>query len=141
MRISISGKYLHAGLLFLRIGIGFLYIVHGYPKLFGGPEMWEQYGEAVQYVGIDSYYIFFGFIAAMAEFFGGIFLILGLYMKPTLFILILTMIAATLQLAGDGNPYSIYSHPLKMAVLFFSLMFIGPGNYSLDYKINRKTRR
>jgi len=141
MSIFISGKYFYAGLLFLRIGLGFLYIVHGYPKLLGGPEVWEQYGEAVQYLGIDSFHIFFGFIAAMAEFFGGIFLILGVYMKPTLIILILTMAVATIQLAGEGNPYSIYSHPLKMAVVFFSLLFIGPGKYSLDHKMNRKTRR
>lgn len=141
MSIFISGKYINAGLLFLRIGLGFLYIVHGYPKLFGGPEIWEQYGEAVRYIGIESFYVFFGFVAAMAEFFGGIFLLLGLYIKPTLIILMLTMIVATFHLAGQGEPFSIYSHPLKMAVLFFSLLFIGPGKYSLDHKLNKKIRR
>jgi putative oxidoreductase len=139
--MQISGKYLHCGLLFLRASLGILYIIHGFPKLIGGPETWEDYGEAMQYLGISAYPIVFGFLAAMTEVFGGFFLIIGLYMKPVLILLIITMTIATFQLIGEGNPYSIYSHPLKMVIVFLAMLFTGPGKYSMDEKINRTLRR
>ncbi|NQV37648.1 MAG: hypothetical protein HQ509_06565, partial [Candidatus Marinimicrobia bacterium] len=32
-------------ILVIRIGIGFMFILHGYPKLFGGIEKWISLGE------------------------------------------------------------------------------------------------
>lgn len=139
--MQISGKYIHSGLLLLRVGLGILYIFHGFPKLLGGPEAWEEYGEAMQYLGISAYPIFFGFLAAIAEVFGAVFLILGLFMKPILILLTITMIVATFHLIGEGNPYAIYSHPLKMVIVFIALLCIGPGKYSMDDKMNRNLNR
>lgn len=31
-------KYRDVGLLILRVGIGLMFMIHGFPKLFGGPE-------------------------------------------------------------------------------------------------------
>jgi hypothetical protein len=43
------------------------------------------------------------------------------------------MTIATLSLATPRNrDFKIYSHPLKMAVVFFGLAFIGPGRFSID---------
>ena len=137
----ISGKYLDLGLLVLRIGLGITFIIHGYPKLFGGPDKWEQVGQPMSFLGFESAPLLFGFLAAITEVFGGIFLIFGLYMVPTLVLLTITMLVATFQSIGADAPYSAYSHPLKMAIVFISLLFIGAGKYSLDYKMNRRRRR
>lgn len=32
------GKYRNTGLLIIRIGLGVMMMLHGYPKLLGGPE-------------------------------------------------------------------------------------------------------
>ena len=45
-------KYRDAGLLILRIGIGILFIRHGYVKLSGGPETWTGLGHALSALGI-----------------------------------------------------------------------------------------
>lgn len=129
------------GLLILRIGLGFMFILHGYPKLMGGPETWEEYGTAMQYVGIDVAPIFFGFLAGITEFFGGIFLIMGLFFTPTLIFLILTMLVATAQHIGTGDGFSDYSHSIELGVVFLSLLFIGAGRYSIDYRLSRRRRR
>ena len=68
----------NAGLLVLRIGIGLIFIIHGVPKLMGGVELWTQLGSTMSIVGISFAPAFWGFMAAITEVAGGLFIILGL---------------------------------------------------------------
>lgn len=133
--------YRNIGLLILRLGLGTMLILHGYPKMFGGPETWVEVGSAMQYLGIDFAPMFFGFMAGVTEFFGGIFLLLGVFFTPTLIALFLVMIVATAQQMGAAEGFTDYSHSIELAVVFLSLMFIGPGGLSLDRKLKKKRRR
>ncbi|NGP89552.1 DoxX family protein [Fodinibius halophilus] len=133
-------EFRDVGLLILRIGLGIMFIIHGYPKMFGGPEVWSEIGTAVQYLGIDFAPMFFGFMAGVTEFFGGIFLILGLFFSPTVFFLLVVMLVAAAQHLGAGDSFASYSHSIEMGVVFLSLIFIGPGTYSLDKKLQEKRR-
>ncbi|MEX0661855.1 MAG: DoxX family protein [Balneolaceae bacterium] len=137
----LRGKQLDLGLLILRIGLGLLFIGHGYPKVMGGPEKWESVGSAMSYLGIDSLHAVFGFLAASAELFGGIFLILGLYTLPTLIVLLLTMFVAFIQQSFSGAGYPAIAYPLSMATVFIALFFIGPGKKSMDDKLMKRSRR
>ncbi len=137
----LSGKQLDLGLLILRMGLGLIFIGHGYPKLMGGPESWENVGSAMSYLGIDSLHIVFGFLAASAELFGGIFLILGLYTLPTLVLLLCTMFVAFIMQLSTGAGYPTVAYPLAMATVFIALLFIGPGKMSMDNKLMRTRRR
>ena len=47
MVLTFLNKHRHIGLLVLRIGIGLMFMVHGAPKLFDGPEKWEKLGMAM----------------------------------------------------------------------------------------------
>ncbi|WP_210463692.1 DoxX family protein [Rufibacter roseolus] len=127
--------YQHAGLLLLRIGIGFMFILHGWPKITGGKEMWAMVGAAMANVGITSGATFFGFMAAFAETVGGLFLMLGLLFRPILVLLFITMVMASIHHFTAGEGINGASHALEMAILFLSLFFIGPGRYSLDEKL------
>ena len=42
MVLTFLNKHRHIGLLVLRIGIGLMFILHGAPKLFDGPEKWVK---------------------------------------------------------------------------------------------------
>ena len=95
MRTRNSERYKDIGLLILRIGLGIMFILHGYPKVFGGPEMWAEVGRATQSIGINFSPEFFGFMAGITELFGGIFLMFGLFFKPALVMLLLVMSVAT----------------------------------------------
>lgn len=129
------------GLLILRLGLGLMFILHGYPKIFGGPEMWTEVGTSMQYVGINFAPMFFGFMAGIAEFFGGIFLLLGLFFRPSTILLIIVMAVATATHIGSGDPFSDYSHSIELGIVFISLLFIGPGKYNLDKKLENKNHR
>lgn len=128
------GKQGHTGLLILRIGVGLLFIIHGYPKITGGPETWAQIGQATTYIGITFLPTFFGFMAALAEFLGGILIIAGLFTRIAAAFLVITMFVAVMKhVASDES----FFHPLTNAIVFVSLMLIGGGRYSLD-RIYRK---
>lgn len=126
------------GLLVLRIGIGAMFMLHGWPKLIGGPEKWVQVGQTMELIGIAQIPVFWGFMAAFSEVVGGLLLMLGFLFRPACILLLLTMIMATTRhyLGGDG--FGGYSHAAEAAILFFSLLFIGPGKYSLDKKVFMK---
>ena len=131
-------KHRDTGLLILRVGIGIMFILHGLPKLIGGPEIWTKVGGALSVLGIGFAPGFFGLMAAISEFGGGILLALGLFTRPASVFLLITMIVATLMHVSSGDPFVRYSHALESAILFFSFLFIGPGKFSLDEKLSKK---
>jgi len=129
-------KYRDLGLLVLRVGIGAAFVCHGYPKLAGGPDVWARVGGALSALGIDSGHTVMGLVAGLSEFGGGLLLALGLWTRPACFFLLNTMIVATVMHVKAGDPFMKYSHALEAAILFFSLLLIGPGKYSLDEKMS-----
>jgi len=125
-------QYRNPGLLILRIGIGVMFMLHGFPKLMGGPDLWTRLGGATASIGVDFAPTFMGFMAAFAEFGGGLLLILGLLTRPACLLLCVTMIVATAMHVQNGDGFNRYSHALEASILFFSLLLIGPGKLSLD---------
>jgi putative oxidoreductase len=128
------GKYRNTGLLLLRVGIGLMFIIHGFPKLASGPNGWTSLGGSMNVIGIDFLPIFWGFMAAITETFGGFLLIVGLFYRPALILLVFTMVIATMVQFSKGESLKGASQAIEMGILFFSLIFIGPGKYSVDKK-------
>ena len=120
---------LHLGLLILRVGIGIMFMLHGAPKLMGGPEQWEQLGGSMSNLGITFLPAFWGFMGGFAEFVGGLCLVLGIFWVPACLLLVITMIVAAVTHLSAGDPFTRYSHAVESAILFASLIFIGAGRY------------
>ncbi|NIT55773.1 MAG: DoxX family membrane protein, partial [Aliifodinibius sp.] len=123
------GVYRNVGLLIIRVGLGIMFILHGYPKMFGGPDTWVEVGSAMQFLGINFAPMFFGFMAGVTEFFGGIFLVCGLFFTPSVIFLFIVMMVATIQHIGAGDSFVSYSHSIEIAIVMAGLLFIGPGKY------------
>jgi putative oxidoreductase len=126
------GKYNNTALLLLRIGLGIMMMMHGYPKLSGGMEKWEKLGGAMSHIGIKILPTFWGFMAAITESVGGLFFLLGLFFRPTSFFLLFTMIVATAMHLQNGESILDASHSIELAIVFLSMFIIGPGKYSVD---------
>ena len=120
------------GILLLRLGIGTMFLFHGWPLISGGPEKWQFLGKAMQNLGINFGFTFWGFMAAFSEFGGAILLIFGFLFRPAAFLLLITMIVATVFHFHKGDPFSVASHAIELGIVFLSLIFIGPGKYSVD---------
>ena len=135
MVLTFLNKHRHVGLLVLRIGIGLMFIVHGAPKLFDGPEKWVKIGAAMASLGIEFAPAFWGFMAAISEFFGGICLILGFVFRPACILLTITMLVAAISHLSRGDGIGGASHAIELGIVFLSLILIGAGRYSLDEKL------
>lgn len=132
-------KYSDAGILFLRIGIGFAFIfVHGWGKIFGGPELWGKLGGSMANLGITFAPVFWGFMAAAAEFVGGILILFGLFTRPASAFMAFTMLVAFLQHTSKLDPWNRVIYPMEMFAVFMALLFIGAGKYSIDALISKK---
>ena len=124
-----------AGLLLLRVGLGLMFMLHGGPKLAGGPDYWEKIGGSLAAFGIHFLPQFWGFAAGLVEFGGGLLLLLGLFFRPACLLLLVTMVVATNSHLSRGDDLNAASHAIEAGVTFLGLLFIGPGRFSLDERL------
>ena len=139
--LTLSGldKRRDVGLLIVRLVIGLAFVfVYGFKKIAAGPEMWAGLGGAMQNLGIGFMPVFWGFMAALAEFGGGILLVLGLFTRWTSLLMAFNMFVALLMHYSMGDPMSKITHPAELCALFLALFFIGAGKYSIDNLIGKK---
>jgi len=125
-------KYRNVGLLILRLGIGGFIVLHGWPKLIGGTEVWTRVGGAMTHLGIHDYPAAWGFMAAVAEVVGGALFAVGFLFRPTCLFLIITMAVAGIKHIGGGDGIGEASHAFELLAVFAGMVFVGPGRHSLD---------
>ena len=145
------------GLLLLRCVVGAIFVIHGYPKIFGGPGKTDKVHPKVRQhlgPGFDaamergSIASFRGnvegmgfpapgvmaWVAALAEFGGGILLILGWLTRPAALVISGNMVVAVTRvhwkngLVGQGG----YEFPLSLLAALGALLLTGPGAISID---------
>jgi putative oxidoreductase len=127
-----SNNSLHVALLIIRIGFGIMYVLHGWPKIAGGVERWTGIGGAMGNIGIDFAPVFWGFLASLAEFGGGLLLVFGLLTRPAAAMMFFTMLIAVIMHITVGDPLNTVLHPMKGLVVFAALIYCGAGKYSVD---------
>ena len=133
MLLANYDKHKELGTMLLRILFGLLILSHGYPKIVhGNMEYWTKLGSAMQFVGVTFGFGFWGFLASVTEFFGGLLLIVGLLVRPTSILLTINMIVAVALKLGSGGGLSGAEAPFVYLAVFLPLIFLGSGAYSLD---------
>jgi putative oxidoreductase len=122
-------------LLFLRLGLGAIFIYHGYPKLFAHTH--EFMFDAANRDGLPGY---FGRLAGLVEVLGGALLMLGLFTRIAGLPLTIEL-AAVLWMGHElfVNPRAVgrYELPLACAAGAFALATFGAGSVSLDAAFSR----
>ncbi|MBI2875958.1 MAG: DoxX family protein [Candidatus Tectomicrobia bacterium] len=137
--LTFLNQYRDIGLLVLRIGIGSMFLFHGVPKILGGVMVWEKVGLAMASVGILFMPVFWGLLAALSEFIGGLCMILGLFFRPACISLVMTMAVAAVMHLSEGQGLGAASHAIENGIVFLSLILIGPGKHALDEKLKPET--
>ena len=128
--------------LALRLPIGIIFMAHGAQKLFGwfGGYGLEGTGGWMESIGLAPGFIM-ALLAGSAEFFGGLFILLGLLTRPAAIALSFTMIVAIfsvhfangLFMANNG-----YEFGLALLAASISLALSGSGKLALDNVLAKK---
>jgi putative oxidoreductase len=115
------------GLLLLRVGAGgMLMLGHGWGKLAHYSDMSVRFSDPL---GVGSGLSLA--LALSAEFFGSLLVILGLATRFAALPVLFTMLMAALVIHAD-DPWSKKELALIYAVPFVTLIFTGPGRFSVD---------
>ncbi len=122
------------GLLVVRLGLGLIFIYHGFPKLFGDTERFTQFFASV---GLPASLVW---VAGVVEVFGGALLIAGLFTRIAALLLAGQMAVAIWKVHSAKGLLAVgeYEFPLALAVAGFALATTGAGLISLDHAIFRQ---
>ncbi len=130
--------------LLLRLPIGIILMAHGAQKLFGwfGGYGLEGTGQWMASIGLTPGFLM-ALLAGSSEFFGGLFLILGLFTRLSALVLSFTMIVAIasvhihngLFLTNNG-----YEFGLALLAATLSLTISGAGRLAVDNLLSSRIR-
>lgn len=114
------------GVLILRVGISLIMLTHGYPKLSKFLSGDHSFADPINLGSELSFILVIG-----AEFFCSILLILGLGTRVVLIPLIFTMLIVFFIVHGD-DPFGKKEVPALFLIIYLTLLFTGPGRFSID---------
>lgn len=126
--ISTAPKNYHAAIAFLRFIAGIAMMHHG----------WGKIQNPLHWMGADSEIpSFLQALAAVSEFFGGLFVAIGLLTPIAAFGVLCTMAYAVYKHAIIGGHAFVGKPSYELASLYFAIMLlvllVGAGNVSVDY--------
>ena len=126
----------------VRLGAGAIFTAHGAQKLFGWFGGYGLEGTAgwMESIGLAPG-ILMAAAAGGAEFFGGLLLIAGLLVRPTAFILAITMLVAIITVHAQHGLFMSnngYEFGLALLVISAGLTVRGAGSLSVDNFLQNK---
>ncbi len=119
------------GMLLLRLGAGALIIPFGYSKLI---HFAEKKNSFMNFLGIGSTLSLS--LVIFAEFFCGMFIILGLFTRLTVLPLVIAMAVAVFNV-NRGDIFGEGAHAAIFLTCFLAILLCGPGRASADGFINK----
>lgn len=120
--------------IFPRVILSLVFLFHGGQKMFGWFGGAGLEGTAA-FMNINlEIPVFLAYAAALAEFFGSVFILLGLFTRLSAFVLGLTMFVAIVTVHPDAFLLSEGGMEYTLTLLFMTVLafILGPGKISLD---------
>lgn len=131
-------------ILLMRLMLAVVFIYHGSQKLFGwfGGGGLGQMTEFLTSISVPMPR-FSAVLAACAEFFGGLSLLLGFGMRVIPIFTIITMLVASFTVHGKAfsAQHNGMEYPLTLAVMLLGLVLLGPGRLSLSHIVRKKVKK
>jgi putative oxidoreductase len=133
--ISIHPLSTDLAILLLRLIFGGLFVRYGYMKIASYDQILPMFGDII---GIGAKLSFH--LVIFAEFFCGLFVLLGLFTRLSVVPIFITMIVAYF-VAHAKDPFDTKAVAFIFMVSSVVVFILGSGNYSVDNLIFRRGKR
>ena len=127
------------GLLFMRLGLAAVLLIHALPKLFGGTAAWKKFWMSLEFESIGLPGAIVGLAILLIESITALFLLSGYFFRVAC-----ALLAFLYGLYFFGYFYyksgyvTLTLWSLGLAVVFFGLIYVGPGRYAVSVKLEKK---
>ncbi|CAM2809835.1 MULTISPECIES: DoxX family protein [Vibrio] len=130
--------------LALRLPISIIFMAHGSQKLFGwfGGYGLQGTGQWMASIGLEPG-VLMAFLAGSGEFFGGLFILIGLLTRPAAAVLAFTMIVAIFSTHFSNGLFLSnggYEFGLALLAASVSLAISGAGKLSVDSLLSKSSQ-
>ena len=132
-------RKMNFGLLFMRLGLAAVLLIHALPKLFDGTAAWNKFWMSLEFESIGLPGTIMGFAILLIESIGALSLLCGYFFRVAC-----ALLSFLYGLYFFGYFYyksgyvTLTLWSLGLAVVFFGLIYVGPGRYAVSVKLEKK---
>ncbi len=130
MKLGFCKRNVDAGLLLVRVGLGLVFLMHGWVKL-------SAIEGTVGFFGTLGLHPAFAYLVAIVETLGGLLLIIGLWTHWAAKALAVVMLVAILLVKFKKGFLGGYEFELSLFLSTLGILFAGPGAYSLSNSMKK----
>ena len=134
---SSQDRQLNFGLLIMRLGLAAVLLIHALPKLFAGSHSWQSVGTTLGFINVGLPPAVLGFSMLLLEALGAVSLIFGYFFRIACIILFIIFGLYCFNYFSIGYR-TLMLWSAGLAAVFFSLIYVGPGRYTIAVKLEKK---
>ena len=127
----------NSGLLIMRLGLAAVLLIHSLPKLFGGGSSWESVGTTLGFINVGVPPAVLGFAMLLLETLGAVSLLFGYLFRIACILLFVIYGLYFFNYFRIGYQ-TLMLWSAGLAAVFFGLIYVGPGRYSIAVKLEKK---
>jgi putative oxidoreductase len=132
-------RKMNFGMLFMRLGLAAVLLIHALPKLFDGTAAWKKFWMSLEFESIGLPGVIMGFAILMIESIGALSLLCGYFFRVACALLsFLYGLYFFGYLYYKSGYVTLTLWSLGLAVVFFGLIYVGPGRYAVSVKLEKK---
>ena len=121
----------------MRLGLAAVLLIHSLPKLFAGSHSWQSVGTTLGFINVGLPVAVLGFTMLLLEALGAVSLIFGYFFRIACIILFIIFGLYFFNYFSIGYQ-TLMLWSAGLAAVFFGLIYVGPGRYSIAVKLEKK---
>ncbi len=125
------------GLLIMRLGLAAVLLIHSLPKLFAGSHSWQSVGTTLGFINVGLPVAVLGFSMLLLETLGAVSFMFGYFFRIACIILFIIFGLYFFNYFSIGYR-TLMLWSAGLAAVFFGLIYVGPGRYSIAVKLEKK---
>ena len=127
----------NSGLLMMRLGLAAVLLIHCLPKLFAGTPSWQSVGTTLGFINVGVPQTILGLVMLLLEALGAVSFLVGYFFRISCIVLFIIFGLYFFNYFRIGYQ-TLMLWSAGLAAVFFGLIYVGPGRYSIAVKLEKK---